>query len=213
MPHASQFRTVRLPLSKGETSTLENVQVLCRRHNSAKRGDLRAAECAERAIVVRQQSAFDESLARNRTSWGRHGRPSSAGGTDMSDAIVYVDTAEVREGALEEVKAAIKRLVDFVDANVPRLIAYNVYLSDDGARMTVVHVHPDSASLEFHMEVAGPVFRQFVELVKLSSIHVYGEPSAKVLKQLHEKARLLGRGAVEVEVDARHAGFTRFAVH
>jgi len=133
----------------------------------------------------------------------------------MSDAIVYVDTAEVREGALEELKAASKRLVDFVDANVPRLIAYNVYLSDDGARMTVVHVHPDSASLEYHMEVAGPVFRQFVELVKLSSIHVYGEPSAKVLKQLHEKARLLGRGAVavEVEVDARHAGFTRFAIH
>ena len=27
----------RVPLSKGGTSTLENVQVLCRRHNSAKR--------------------------------------------------------------------------------------------------------------------------------------------------------------------------------
>jgi quinol monooxygenase YgiN len=133
-------------------------------------------------------------------------------GTAMSDAIVYVDTAEVREGALQEVKAAIQELVDFVDANVPRLIAYNVYLSDDGTRMTVVHVHPDSASLEYHMEVAGPVFRQFVEFVTLSSIHVYGEPGEKVLKQLHEKARLLGRrGAVEVEVDALHAGFTRFA--
>jgi hypothetical protein len=130
----------------------------------------------------------------------------------MSNAIVYVDTAEVREGALEELKTAIKELVDFVDANVPRLIGYNVYLSDDGARMTVVHVHPDSASLEYLMEVAGPVFRQFVELVTLSSIHVYGEPSEKVLKQLHEKARLLGRGAVVVEVDALHAGFTRFAV-
>jgi hypothetical protein len=130
----------------------------------------------------------------------------------MSNAIVYVDTAEVREGALEELKTAIKELVDFVDANVPRLIGYNVYLSDDGARMTVVHVHPDSASLEYLMEVAGPVFRQFVELVTLSSIHLYGEPSEKVLKQLHEKARLLGRGAVVVEVDALHAGFTRFAV-
>jgi hypothetical protein len=30
-----------------------------------------------------------------------------------------------------------------------------------------------------------------------------------VLKQAHEKARLLGRG--EVTVDALHAGFTRFA--
>jgi hypothetical protein len=130
----------------------------------------------------------------------------------MSNAIVYVDTAEVREGALEELKTAIKELVDFVDGNVPQLIGYNVYLSGDGARMTVVHVHPDSASLEYLMEVAGPVFRQFVELVTLSSIHVYGEPSEEVLKQLHEKARLLGRGAVVVEVDALHAGFTRFAV-
>ena len=131
----------------------------------------------------------------------------------MSDAIVYIDTADVREGAAEELKAGMKELADFVDANEPRLIAYNVYFSGDDTRMTVVHVHPDSASLEYHMEVAGPVFRQFVELVTLSSIHLYGEPSKKLLKQLHEKARLLGRGAVLVEVEALHAGFIRFAVH
>jgi hypothetical protein len=130
----------------------------------------------------------------------------------MSDAMVYVDTADVREGALEGLKPAIKELVDFVDANEPRLVAYNVYLSDDGTRMTVVHVHPDSASLEYHMEVAGPVFRQFAEFVTLSSIRLYGEPSEKLLKQLHEKARLLGRGAVLVEVEALYAGFVRFAV-
>jgi quinol monooxygenase YgiN len=126
----------------------------------------------------------------------------------MSDAIVYVDTSDVREGAREELKAAVKELVDFVDANEPRLIAYNVYFSDDGTEMTVVHVHPDSASLEFHLEVAGPVFRKFVELVTLSSIHIYGEPSEKVLKQVREKAQLLGRGAVVVT--SLHAGFTRF---
>jgi quinol monooxygenase YgiN len=130
----------------------------------------------------------------------------------MSNAIVYIDTAEVRAGALEELKSAIKELVEFLDANVPRLIAYNVYLSNDVTRMTVVHIHPDSASLEYHMEVAGPAFRQFVELVTLSSIHLYGEPSEKALKQLHEKARLLGRGAVAVEVEALHAGFNRLAV-
>jgi hypothetical protein len=129
----------------------------------------------------------------------------------MSDAIVYVDTSDVREGALEELKTAIKELVEFIEANEPRLLAYNVYFSDDGTTMTVVHVHPDSASLEYHMEVAGPVFRRFVKLVTLSSIHVYGEPSERLLKQLREKADLLGRGAVVVT--AWHAGFTRFAVH
>ncbi len=127
----------------------------------------------------------------------------------MSDAILYVDTSDVREGALEELKPAIKRLVDFVEANEPRLIAYNVYFSDDGTRMTVVSLHPDSASLEYHLEVAGPHFRQFVELVTLSSIHIYGEPSEKVLEQAHEKARLLGRGPVVVE--PLHAGFARVA--
>jgi quinol monooxygenase YgiN len=129
----------------------------------------------------------------------------------MSDTIVYVDTSVVREGALEELKESIKELVDFVDANEPRLISYNVYLSDDGTRMTIVHVHPDAASLEYHLEVAGPVFRRFVELVTLSSIQIYGEPSEKVLKQSHEKARLLGRDA-EVVIEALHAGFSRFAV-
>jgi len=127
----------------------------------------------------------------------------------MSDAIVYIDVSEVREGALDELKASLKGLVDFIEANEPRLIAYNVYFSADGTRMTVVNVRPDSASLEYHMEVAGPLFRRFVELVTLSSIRIYGEPSETALKQAHEKARLLGGGTVEVE--AFHAGFTRYS--
>jgi hypothetical protein len=122
--------------------------------------------------------------------------------------IVYVDTAEVRDGALEELKEAIKGLVDFFEANEPRLIAYNVYFSEDGTRMSVVHVHPDSESLEYHLDLAGPVLRRFVDLVTLSSIEIYGEPSEKLVNQLQEKARLLGRGA-EVVADDLLAGFTR----
>jgi quinol monooxygenase YgiN len=121
--------------------------------------------------------------------------------------ILYLDTSDVREGALEALKPALDRLVDFVEANEPQLIAYNVYFSEDGRRLTVVSVHPDSASLEHHMEVAGPLFRQFVDLVTLNSIHIYGEPSEKVLEQSNEKARLLGRG--DVVVQSLHAGFTR----
>jgi hypothetical protein len=129
----------------------------------------------------------------------------------MAEAIVYVDTSEVREGALEDLKTGIKELVDFVAANEPRIIAYNVYLSDDGTQINVVHMHPDSASLEYHMEVAGPMFGKFADLVTLTSIVIFGRPSEKVLRQLHEKARLLGRGTVTVR--ELHAGFTRFEAH
>jgi quinol monooxygenase YgiN len=127
----------------------------------------------------------------------------------MPNAIVYIDTSDVREGALEQLREGMKELVAFVDANEPQLIAYNVYLSGDGTRMTVVHVHPDAASLEYHLDVAGPFFRRFAELVTLRSTHIYGEPSEKALTQSHEKARLLGKDAVTVH--ALHAGFTRSA--
>jgi hypothetical protein len=125
----------------------------------------------------------------------------------MTDVILYVDVSDVREGALEELQRGMKRLAEFVEANEPRLIAYNVYFSTDGSKMTVASVHPDSASVEYHLTVAGPLFREFVELVKLSSIHIYGEPSQKVVEAAHGKARLLGRGTVVVE--PLYAGFSR----
>jgi hypothetical protein len=38
-------------------------------------------------------------------------------------------------------------LAQFVQANEPQLLAYNVYFNDDGTRMSVLHINPDSASL------------------------------------------------------------------
>ena len=127
----------------------------------------------------------------------------------MSNVIVYVDTSQVREGALEQLKMAMKELVEFIEANEPRLIAYDVFLNDDETQVTVLHIHPDSASLEFHMQVAGPRFQRFVDLVTLSSIDIYGTPSDGVLEKAREKARLLGRGSVNAH--NLHAGFARLA--
>jgi quinol monooxygenase YgiN len=125
----------------------------------------------------------------------------------MSNVIVYVDTSEVREGALEQLKMAMKELVEFIESSEPRLIAYDVFLNDDETQVTVLHIHPDSASLEFHMQVAGPRFQKFVELVRLLSIDIYGTPSNDVLAKAQEKARLLGRGSVTAH--NLHAGFAR----
>jgi hypothetical protein len=127
----------------------------------------------------------------------------------MSQLLVYVDTSDVREGELEELKVAIQELAEFIEDSEPQLIAYNVYISDDGTKMTVMHVHADAASLDYHMDVAGPRFGRFADLVTLSSIHIYGEPSEKALRQLHDKSRLLGSG--DVMVQDLHAGFSRFA--
>lgn len=79
----------------------------------------------------------------------------------MSQPLVYIDTSEVHDGALDELKKAIEELVAFIEANEPQILAYHVYLNESGSQMTVMHVHADPASFDHHMDVAGPVFRKF----------------------------------------------------
>jgi hypothetical protein len=128
----------------------------------------------------------------------------------MSEPIIYIDRSEIREGKLEKLKAAMNELVELVEANEPRLIAYNVYFTEDGTRMTVVHIHHDSNSLELHMKVAGPAFPKFAEFIKLSGIDIYGKPSDDLVEQLQQKARMLGNGTVLVH--SPYAGFARFGI-
>ena len=125
----------------------------------------------------------------------------------MSQPLVYVDTSEVRPGKLGELKAAIQELAEFVEENEPGLISYSVYFAERGDRMSVVHIHADPASLDYHLDVAGPLFQRFSDLVTLSSIHIYGEPSDTALGRLREKLRILGAG--DVIVHQPHVGFVR----
>jgi hypothetical protein len=125
----------------------------------------------------------------------------------VSGPVVYVDVSEVRGGSLEELRAAIDELAEFIEANVPDVLAYNVFLSKDGTEMTVVHVHAEAVSLERHLMTGGPVFAKFADLLTLKSIRVYGEPSERAVELLHEKAEMLGSG--DLTVLRPSAGFSR----
>jgi hypothetical protein len=96
----------------------------------------------------------------------------------MSGSLVYVDVSEVREGSLDRLRGAIEELAEFIEANVPEVLAYNVFLNQDGTEMTVVHVHAEPASHDRHLITGGPVFRPFADLLTLKSITVYGNPAS-----------------------------------
>jgi len=122
--------------------------------------------------------------------------------------IVYIDSSKIHEGKEQELEAAMSRLAEFVKANEPQLLSYAIYLNEGATRMTVIAVHPDSASMEFHMRVAGAEFRKLRDLITLTRIEVYGEVSERALEQLHQKAQMLGGGSVTVSHPS--AGFARF---
>jgi len=127
----------------------------------------------------------------------------------MSDPIIYIDNSEILEGQFESLRSAMDELAQFVDANEPKLYAYRVYFNENRSRMTVIHIHPDADSLDFHMRVAGPMFPKFANYVNLLTIDLYGAPSEYAVEQLRQKAKTLGGGTVRTH--SLHAGFSRFS--
>ncbi len=125
----------------------------------------------------------------------------------MTEPIVYIDVSEIRDGKLEDLRIAMKELAAFVEANEPQLSSYGFFLDEERSRMTVVAVHPDSDSIEFHMDIGGPEFCKFTELSRLQRIEIYGRITEGALERLHQRTELLGSGTVTVH--ELHSGFTR----
>ena len=127
-----------------------------------------------------------------------------------SDPIVYIDRSRIRPGRIGDLRKAIDRLVRFIEHREPQLLHYGFYLDEEQSRMTVVAMHPDPASVERHMEIGGPAFRGFADLIEMEGIEIYGVPSERMLEQLHQKAEMRGEDC-RVVVGTLHEGFSRLS--
>jgi hypothetical protein len=126
----------------------------------------------------------------------------------MSGPFIFIATNRLKEGKLEEERKRVPALSDFIEANEPRLIAFNEYVNEEGTEVGVVQVHPDADSMEFHMNVVREqAQRAYAEtLDATTNIQVYGTLNDTVLKMLRQQA---GSG-VSLSVRRYHlGGFTR----
>ena len=122
--------------------------------------------------------------------------------------VIYIDRSDVHENRWGELKAGIRALVAFVDRHQPQIATYGFYLDEDAHRMTVASVHPDSASLERHIDIGGPEFKKLAPFLTLREIEVFGHLSERAVELLRQKAATLGdRGLVTLH--AEFAGFER----
>lgn len=124
-----------------------------------------------------------------------------------ADFIVYIDHSDIREGSIDDLKAGVSALVPVMGGLEPRLIAYGFHFDEGGGRMTVTAVHPDSASLELHLELGRERFRELGPLLTLCEIEVYGPISDRARMMLEQKAAMLGGAGVSALTT--HAGFAR----
>ena len=130
----------------------------------------------------------------------------------MSAPFIVIATNRLREGKLAAERDRAADLSSFIEANEPQLLAFNEYVNEDGTEVGVVQIHPDAASMEFHIEVvAERAARAHAKTLETTtSIQVYGEPSEAVLELLRRQA---GAG-VPMTIRRHHlGGFTRIQPH
>jgi hypothetical protein len=126
----------------------------------------------------------------------------------VPEPFIFIATNSLKEGKLDAERERVSGLVEFIEKNEPRLIAFNEYVNEEGTEVGVVQVHRDARSMEFHMNtVAESAARAYAETLEATtSIQVYGPPSDAVLEMLSRQA---GAG-VPLVVKRHHlGGFTR----
>lgn len=127
--------------------------------------------------------------------------------SSAAEFIVYIDHSDVRHDSIDELKAGVAELVTVMGDLEPRLIAYGFHFDDEARQMTVTAVHPDSASLELHLELGREKFRALGPLLTLRQIEVYGPISDRARSMLEQKASMLGDAGITAM--NTHAGFAR----
>jgi predicted component of type VI protein secretion system len=73
----------------------------------------------------------------------------------MPGPFIFIATNRLRDGRFGAEQQRVPGLSQFIEANEPRLIAFHEYVNEDHSEVTVVQVHPDAASLEFHIGIIG----------------------------------------------------------
>ena len=104
----------------------------------------------------------------------------------MSKPLIFISRFRVKEGKLEDLKKYYQKILNIIESNQTRMIAFHGFLSEDGTEMTSIQVHPDSESMEYHMQMLkanwDESFSQYSQMVQGTTIDYYGDPPESAIK-------------------------------
>lgn len=131
----------------------------------------------------------------------------------MIKPLIFVSTWKIKEGRLEDSKQFAKEFMEHVKTREPQLIAFNMYFNEDETEMTSIQVHPDAASMDFHLQVLAKVIGEDMiewidraDFLEPKHIEIYGTPSAKLLEA---DQPFVDAGIPQSVKPLHFAGFTR----
>lgn len=110
----------------------------------------------------------------------------------MSEPVVFISHFEVKEGGLQAYRDLQRAAVTQLEADKPRTLVFLVFHSDDGRRLTVVHVFGDAEAMDLHFEGAAERAERAYEFLVPRGWEIYGQPSEPALEMMRMSAARAG---------------------
>ena len=123
----------------------------------------------------------------------------------MAGPVVYVGSHTIQPGKAELAHAASADLASHLEANHPRYLHFQITISEDGERMTVLQVHADEESFVLHLKLAADkIAAAYDFLGETTAIDIFGNPSLDLATAIGGMA-----GSAPVTIHRPHHGFSR----
>jgi hypothetical protein len=110
----------------------------------------------------------------------------------MTDAIVFISHSKVKDGMLEEAKRFVAQMTAALVETKPGTVVLLTYADEDGTQIHTVHVFPDAAAMDAHLEGvrerAGAAFA-FIDTV---GYEIFGMPNGSTVETMRHFAEQLG---------------------
>ena len=123
----------------------------------------------------------------------------------MSSPFILISRSRIKPGKPEAYAAWSADMFRDVEEQEPRLLAFNVWESEDHTSSVVIQVHPDAESFEYHLKLFGERVKESFDYVDVEGVEIYGPPSPFI-----EQFVTHGAPGMSVTVHPLHkAGVTR----
>lgn len=106
----------------------------------------------------------------------------------MAGPIVFISHQRVKAGRFDEFAAFFAEGSKAIEADKPGTVVFLAYADPDRGETRIVHVFPDAAAMDRHMQGADERSARAYQFLEPLEIDVYGAPSAGVISEIEALA-------------------------
>ena len=106
----------------------------------------------------------------------------------MAQSIVFISHNRIKEGAADTFREMVAQMYPALEESLPLTVAHLGFYNEDETEVTFIHVFPDAAAMEAHMEGAAARAGAAYEYIESLGFEVYGPASETGLQGLRQAA-------------------------